>query len=355
VRALVLLLALSATARATTVSIELYTMGPGEELFSTFGHAAICVRPTRDDWTRCYNYGTADFRTPLPLTWSFVRGRALFWVSVLDADSMLSYYASVNRAVWRQVLPLSPAEAARLAAALEASTDERVKYYRYHHFTDNCTTRIRDLVDDSLDGKLRRGTRPGTRSFRQWARLGFAGNWPLLAAVELLLGRSADPPADTWQAMFLPSELRAEVAAQLHAPAVQIIPSTRTPQPGAPWAGELAFVIAGSMLAAGIVLRRRAGLIVSGLVLGLVGTILWLLFALSNFPELTRNENLLAYWPTDFALGFLPERWRRPYLTARLVVIAVAIVLHLGPFVQPLATLMLAALPLVTARARKLR
>jgi hypothetical protein len=339
-----LLLFLATQARAATV--ELYTMGPGEELFSTFGHAAICVRET----DRCYNYGTADFRTPLPLTWSFVRGRALFWVSVLPTGAMLRYYASVDRAVWRQVLPLPPDQGDRLAQLLEDSTAENVKYYRYHHFNDNCTTRIRDLVDRAVGGTLRDPRADRQKSFRQWARDGFAGNWPLLMAVELLLGRSADRRTDSWDAMFLPSELRAEVAARLHAPPQLVVASTFKSPGGAPWLGEAAFVLLGLLLAA--LALTRPGLIADGIVLGLVGTILWLLFALSTFPELTRNENLIAYWPTDVLIGFLPPRWLRRYLDARLLIMALLVVGHLGLFVQPLATLALPLFPLVVARLR---
>src|SRR5262245_47152485 len=75
----VLLLGASSARASAPPVVELYTMGPGDELFSAFGHAAVCVLDERTPAGRCYNYGTADFRTPLPLTWNFVRGRARFW------------------------------------------------------------------------------------------------------------------------------------------------------------------------------------------------------------------------------------------------------------------------------------
>ena len=110
-RALVLasLMLLSSTVNAAP-SIDVYTMGQGDELFSAFGHAAICVTDESQPRGRCYNYGTADFTTPVPLTWAFIRGRALFWVSTTDVPHMLHYYVSVGRAVWRQTLALSPDE-----------------------------------------------------------------------------------------------------------------------------------------------------------------------------------------------------------------------------------------------------
>src|SRR2546430_2600622 len=104
--------------------IELYTMGADDDLFSAFGHAAICVIDRKTPQNRCYNYGTADFQTPLPLTWDFIRGRARFWVSVADLPAMLWMYRQADRTVYRQRLALTAEQAERLAAALDASTAE---------------------------------------------------------------------------------------------------------------------------------------------------------------------------------------------------------------------------------------
>ena len=357
VRALVVALSLlSSVARAAT-TIDLYTMGAGDELFSAFGHAAICVTDPATPRGRCYNYGTADFSTPVPLTWQFIRGRALFWVSVVDEPRMLEWYADEGRAVWQQRLPLGDDEAQRVAGALAASTDERVKYYRYHHFDDNCTTRIRDLLDRAGGGRLSRDLVDRGRTFREWAREGFAGNWPLLAAVELLLGRRADRSTDSWQSMFLPSELRAEVASRFGAPPRLVVAGRPRPPRGSTRLGLAALVALGVLLALGLLAgarigprSRRLALALTATVLGVVGAILWLLAILSTFPELTRNEALIALWPTDLALPLLGERNLRRYLDLRLVVLALVVVAHLGLLVQPLAPTLLALLPLGAAR-----
>jgi hypothetical protein len=325
-------------------------MGVGEDVFSAFGHAAICVDG------RCYNYGTADFRTPLPLTWDFIRGRALFWVSLLDEQSMVRFYRYADRTVWRQTLTLTPAQAEALAAALVASTDEKVKYYRYHHFNDNCTTRIRDLIDRATDGALKRDATSRTLSFRQWAREGFAGHVGLLAVTELLLGRSSDQVTDTWAAMFLPSEMRDMVQKRLGAVPEVVYQSRRPPLTGARWLGHALFITVGALLAALIWLagRRwpRASLVPTALLLGLVALILDALFILSSFPELTRNEALLAFWPTDFALPFLSRRALRGYTTVRLAVLAILALGHLVGLTQPLSPLIMIGLPLLTIRVK---
>jgi hypothetical protein len=322
-------------------------MGPGDELFSAFGHAAICVTDAEAPKGRCYNYGTADFNTPVPLTWNFIRGRAMFWVSVADVPSVLSYYQSVGRAVWRQHLPLTDEQATRLAAALVASAQEGVKYYRYHHFDDNCTTRIRDVIDRASDGKLSHAPTDRGRSFRQWARAGFAGNIPMLAATEVLLGRSADRRTDSWQAMFLPSELRAEVETRFGVKPEEVVPGRMRPPPGPTWFGAAAYLLGGAVLAMLILLHLGAGRALAGFVLGLVGTILWALAALSSFPELRYNEALVIFWPSDLALPWLGKG----YVTVRIAAIALFLLAHLGLFVQPMAPSLLALLPLIALYA----
>jgi Domain of unknown function (DUF4105) len=328
--------------------IELYTMGAGDDLFSAFGHAAICVVDARSPNGRCYNYGTADFTTPVPLTWNFIRGRALFWVSTTDVPHMLHYYASVGRAVWRQTLLLTSDEATRVAVALDASAQEGTKYYRYHHFNDNCTTRIRDVLDRATDGRLSKERIDRKKTFREWARDGFAGDVPMLVVTELLLGRPADRRTDSWQAMFLPSELRAEMTRRFGARPVQVVAGKPRPPMGKTWLGLAAFPIAGALLALLVLVNLRFGRALVAIKLGTVGIILWLLALLSTFPELTRNELLLSFWPTDVALPWLGRR----YLNARLVVLALVLMAHIGLFVQPLAPSLLALLPLIALRVR---
>jgi hypothetical protein len=348
--AFLLALTFAVPARATP-SIDLYTMGAGDDLFSAFGHAAICVnegaRPV------CYNYGTADFSTPIPLTWAFVRGRARFWVATAPKDWMMRSYLRADRSVWKQRLQLEPVQAEALAKALADSTDEKVKYYQYHHFNDNCTTRIRDLVDKATSGALSRDVELRDKSFRQYAREGFAGNWPLLAVTELLLGRSSDKRADSWSAMFLPSEMRLEVQKRLHAPPEELYTRKRPVRGGATWLGHATFAIGGAALALLLLLGWRLGragfrlaLSVSGLVLGLVALILHSLAILSTFPELTRNEALFIFWPSDFALPFLSRPRLRTYALIRLLALALVLAGHLVGLTQPLSPLLLAALPL---------
>ncbi len=349
------LIALAAAHAGTTVDV--YTMGPGDDLFSRFGHAAIC---TTDEYTpkgRCFNYGTADFTTPVPLSYKVLRGEAEFWVSVTTVPRMLRTYEGYDRTVYRQRLPLDEPAAAALAAALAHDARPENRTYVYDHLTDNCATRVRDHVDAALGGQLRTDE-PFPAPLRELvdARLGAA---PMQAAADVFLGRRLDRQPTTWEAMFLPDVLRAELEHRIGA-APEVI-STRQAPPiggGDPALGRaLAMATAlGAGLAVGLGLmgavRRdtRAPAVPAATLLGGVGLLLWALGLISTVPELRVNEALLWLWPTDALLAVLGGAARRRYLQVRLGALALlAGLAAAGVLVQPAAPAVLALAALLPA------
>ena len=337
-------------------------MGPGDDLFSRFGHAAICVSDALTPAGRCYNYGTADFSTPGPLTWSFVRGRAMFWVSVVPLPYMVEVYQHEDRTLWRQRLPLSSEAARTLATLLHQADVREATYYRYHHFNDNCTTRIRDLLDQATGGALRRATQVATDPpLRHYVHQGFAGQPLLLIFTELLLGRAADRPTTRWQGMFLPELLRSELQQRLLAVSEVVYERQKPLVIGHSLGGGWLLVPSGVLLALlawalGSALRRprlAAGLV--GLKLGFTGLLVAGLAACAALPELRYNEALLLCLPTDLLLLGMSPRWAVGYARLRLGgLLACAIGLALGGLIQPLVpVLIFYALPLGVLALRR--
>jgi hypothetical protein len=357
-----------------TPVIELYTMGPGELVFEKFGHAALCVvYPSGRPHSRCYNYGTTDFDSVVPLFWGFLRGRSLFWVSTSSPEAMLNYYADSDRSLWLQELDLDREAARRVARHLAHDALEANRYYAYHHYNDNCSTRVRDVIDEATGGALS-AARPGAPdypSYRELSRLGFH-EWPgMLLVSDVLLGRAADVHPDAYRAMFLPDILRAEVEARLGVIAELIEASEGQPDAfqfdadpsGARWV----WIVAALLLAAPVALarwhgrRERIALAVAFMPLALLALVLWAIAVVSPLPELRWNEALLVLVPTDAALPFLRGSARGRYLRVRIAMLAlVSALLVFGLFRQPLwllvpvplLPLMLAAWPTRSDRLR---
>lgn len=324
--------------------IELWTMGPGDLLWEKFGHIALCVRPPDPRRDRCYNYGTTDFSNPVTLVWDFLRNRSKFWVSETTPARIMRFYSDVlDRSVWVQRLPLSPEKARRAAALLDANTRSDNKYYRYHHYDDNCSTRVRDIIDQVTDGALSKATEPYSYTLRELTRQGLT-EYPFLVLLsDFPLGRRADRYPNMFEAMHIPLVLRDQVTERLGVP-----PETLYQRKGRSfdishplsrvWLLVVALVFAVPALLAWRLGRwQRVGLAVSILPAGLLATLMWFMAIISSLPEIRWNETLLVLWPTDLALPWLPPRWRTQYARVRLGWLALMLVLSLvGVLRQPL-------------------
>ena len=328
--------------------VELYTMGQGGLIFEKFGHAALCV--TRSSGRRrsvCYNYGTTNFEALVPLFWGFVRGRSEFWVSTSSRGHMLRDYRDADRTLYRQPLPLQPDQARELDRLLRENAREENRYYQYHHYYDNCSTRVRDLIDRVTGGAL--SARPGPArehpTYRELSRTGYAGDTWLLLLSDLMLGRAADaPPQTDYEAMFLPDQLRAGVEARLGAVPTVIYEREGPPFPsdtgtGGRWVfALLALVLAAPVAAARHYRRReRLAIAVATFPVALIGILLWIVAMATSLTELRWNEVLLVFLPLDAALPFLPRLWRTRYAAARVaMLVLIALLLAVGLFRQPL-------------------
>lgn len=320
-------------------------MGPGQDAFSLFGHAALCVFDQRSPDGRCYNYGTTDFSRPVSLSLHFLRGKARFWVSVSSESSMVDAYAASGRAVYRQWLPLPPHRARAFALALERDLEPDRRSYQYHHFDDNCATRLRDSIDSFTGGRLRTGA-VHDESMREIVRRGLGASPLLVAISELVLGRRVDALPSRWQAMFLPDVLRDEVTKQLGAKPEVVSPQRvqvrhYDPRVGRFWIAWVGAVL-GAVFAALHASRRRwvsrTGLVLSAAVFGGVGLVLASIAAVSSLSDLRENEVLFVLTPLDLMVAFLRGSWLKWFVWIRIAgLVGVVLCMVLGVFVQPLS------------------
>jgi Domain of unknown function (DUF4105) len=339
-----LFLAAAQQLHAQGTRIDLYTMGPGDDLFSKFGHAALCVSG-RSEIPLCYNYGTSDFSRPLGLGWEVVRGRALFWVSVSDLETMIASFEIEDRTIYRQALPLKEKQASSLALALERDALPENRAYVYNHFLENCSTRPRDHIDQATGGLLRRARLPVAGTFRDYGTEGLSRASAFLApAGDFLMGRWVDRPIDAYAAMFIPEVLRDAVAKTLNAAPETVYARTGPEYPSRVRSGRLALFLSAILVAAAFLgsiffgaAKKRFFRKLGGILLGSLGVLLLVAALVSVLPELRRNELLLVFFPLDFLLMSSNRAFVASYSTMRLSVLALVAVLRaLGVLVQPL-------------------
>ena len=333
-------------------------MGTGSLIFEKWGHAALCIEYSGSQAQGiCYNYGTTDFTRPIKVVWDFVRGEGLFWVSRDTPRRMIARYRSYDRSMWRQVLPLTPEQAVNAARTLAHAAMPENRHYIYHHFFDNCTTRIRDIIDEVTDGALRRDSSDKLGpTFRDYSRQGFAEMTWALIGTDYLLGRQADLQPDRWQVMFLPDFLRQHVTERLGAEP-ELVYERRGPafsqDPGMGGRGFM-FLLA-LLLAVPVAVTRwrgrfeRLGIAAAIVPSFLFSFVVWGLPAISSLEALRYNEVLLVYCPLDLALLVLGQKRRQVYAQLRVAwLVAVSLLCAVGVFTQPLwAPIALVFVPLI--------
>ncbi len=188
------------------LNIQLVTIGPGDELTNWWGHNGLIVENSASGISYFYNYGLYSFDDNFII--NFVKGRLIFQVGAFTTEDAIDYYRSENREIHVQTLQLSPDKKLEIARKLKENIRPENRDYLYHHYQDNCATRIRDLIDQAVGGQLKSYTDvPGRMTLRQLTRCHthrhFIWTWLLMFP----MNDSIDKPIKRWENMFLPGEM----------------------------------------------------------------------------------------------------------------------------------------------------
>lgn len=190
--------------------VSVLTFGQGDQVWERFGHNALRLRDTVRGIDIAYNWGTFSFDQPRFLQ-RFLTGNTLYWLDTVPGELMIAFYArELNRTVIEQRLALTPSQREKMRAFLAWNIREENRHYRYDYFIDNCSTRLRDALDATLDGGLRRyWTRvPSTYTYRSESLRLTAGLHLTQAGMHVALGAPADRPMTAWDEAFVPMRLR---------------------------------------------------------------------------------------------------------------------------------------------------
>jgi hypothetical protein len=358
--ALAALVALFAGERAARADAVLYTIGAGDYLYSRYGHSLLCVDG------RCVDYGVPDREDALHMAWASVRGEPIFVPVAVDEQVALGVFRGQGRSIDAQRLPLSEAELGKLRARLDADLRER-RAYAYHPYRSNCTTQVRDRLDEAMNGRLQAArSRRVTATYRDLSEEGLSGRLGELTLLAFLLGDPAEQKPTGWDVMFLPEGLRDGLTEQLHVVPERLEERKAMILPTSRAVGRAALVIL-ALAVAGLVRwgardaraggapsrRARIALGVAASVLGGMALIADLVALVVVWPEFRHNWALLALLPTDLAMPWLSPRRLRLYALGRVGIAALLAALEVaGVIAQPMLHLsIVVAVPMLSIAA----
>ena len=315
--------------------IRLVTGGPYQgELYSAFGHSAVRVYDPRQGLDILYNYGVFDFEQP-NFYLNFARGHLLYQLQKGSYRRFVLHYSGEGRFIHEQILNLSQAQKQAYFEFLEVNALPQNREYFYDYFYDNCATRIRDGLKETLGDSLQFDLSyvSGGLTIRELCDLYLEEQaWGDLG-IDLCLGLPMDKKASPWEYMFLPDYLELAFAeAQIitprgYKPLVRetLITYEPSPAPAAktlikPWLFTTLLLIMGLGLSwfyrhRAPALRYFDGILFS--ITGLLGFFLLALWLLTDHSAAAYNFNIWWALPSHLIFGILLFRKRRRSLKFR--------------------------------------
>ncbi len=194
------------------ITIRLMTLGQGDPVYIWFGHSAIVVDDEYQRTSLLYDYGVFDFQQENFYT-NFAMGRLIYSIIVSPAQAHVYLARQTERNLRVATLDLPSEAKEEVATFLARDVLPGNNTYLYHHYYDNCSTRIRDIIDAATGGQFKAWavSQEGSMTYREHVRRHTGHSFFMDWLLNFLQGPLIDRPITRWDDMFLPEELERSV------------------------------------------------------------------------------------------------------------------------------------------------
>ncbi len=307
------------------VDIYLHTVDLGNLVFNNFGHLALRIRDRVSGRDLVFNWGMFDFKDPLTFGLNFYRGILIYKLGIYPYRQAVQGYQYERRKVWEDKLDLSREEKAKLLTKIIWNSKPENRGYPYQYFFDNCSTRIRDYLDEAMGGVVKRKAhlQYTPQTFRDMVYDGYSYTPGMDLFLDIALNSNIDRLMTVWERMFHPINLR-DVYLQHQSGDRPFLSESRIiaefPRPES-YSGLsfilvlLVFGVPLSLIGVVFFLQKRSGqafsfvyrlfglmslpLLGFGALVGFLMPVTWLV---SAHVDLHHNANMLLFWPMDIIL-----------------------------------------------------
>lgn len=328
------------------VHFYLITVDVGDSVWDNFGHTALRMLDENSNTDSVFNWGYFSLNGGVvSFSYNFFKGIMNYSLVTNSPGFEFAQYRRQQRSVWQDKINLTNAQKETLYRRLMWNLEPENTVYPYQYFYDNCTTKVRDYLDEALAGAISSRFDGVTEStFRDQVRSHYASTAVVDFSLDILMNSNIDRPMTEWENMFLPLNFRqrlrqlpsnvaenGEKLALLSAP--QMVMDFPPPKVESDPYRAASMGLLGSVLFLFLMLKKipmsyfathsRLGLKVEGFSFRLLG-LLGLLTAafsgiygslmlgswfVSDHMDLHHNVNLLLFWPTDLFGLLVGLRW----------------------------------------------
>ncbi|NQX43480.1 protein of unknown function [Pedobacter steynii] len=197
------------------ISVSLLTCEKTDRyIYALFGHSAIRIRDEARQLDLVYNYGTFDTTDP-GFYFNFLHGRMKYFLSRTDYQTFIRSYLMDEQSVTEQKLQLSEAQKSKLISILQTQIKPENRSYNYDFVGKNCSTKIIDLLSESIgpdfDRSLSQVSQGKGPSIREQLGAYLKHNEFEMIGMNIFLGKQSDTLTNRSLSLFLPDTLRKRI------------------------------------------------------------------------------------------------------------------------------------------------
>lgn len=328
------------------VHFYLISVDVGDSVWDNFGHTALRMLDENNNTDNVFNWGYFSLNGGVvSFSYNFFKGIMNYSLVANSPGFEFAQYRRQERSVWQDKINLTNAQKEILYRRLMWNLEPENIVYPYQYFFDNCTTKVRDYLDEALGGAISSQFNGVTTStFRDQVRSHYASTAIVDFSLDILMNSNIDRPMTEWENMFLPLNFRhrlrqlpsavaenGEKLPLLSAP--QMVMDFPAPRVDSDPYRLASMVLLGPVVFLFLMLKKipmsyfathsRLGLKLESLsfrLLGLLGlltaafsgiygTLMLGSWFVSDHMDLHHNINLLLFWPTDLFGLLVGLRW----------------------------------------------
>lgn len=197
---------------AGNLSARLLIAGPLDLVHTYWGHVGLAIDDEETGQSMLYDFGHFSFEAD-DFYRDFLLGRMWYLGLESTTEYFTSNYLPDSQYLFYYPLNLGNEKIKEMQILLKERVSPENSRYLYNYFTNNCSTIIRDVMDEVLDGQIKAQTYPiKDRSFRYYTRTGVRPSLSLDIILSFLLGSNTDKTITGWDKMFLPIAIEEFVA-----------------------------------------------------------------------------------------------------------------------------------------------
>jgi hypothetical protein len=307
------------------VDIYLHTVDVGNLIYNNFGHTALRVHDRFSGRDLVFNWGIFTFKNPIVFGLQFYKGILNYRLGIYSYRAAMHSYELEERKVWEDRIYLTREQKEKLLERLIWNAKPENRTYAYHYFFDNCSTRIRDYLDEAMGNTIKAETelKFAPQTFRDAMNEGYSYTPGMDLFLDIAMNGNIDRLMTIWERMFHPLHMRdvfldMQNAGQPMLGEPKVLVDFKRPEsyPGLSFILVLlGFGVPLSLLGVAFFMRQKLvrflpliyrifalvslPLLAFGALVGFLMPVTWVV---SAHLDLHHNANMLLFWPFDVIL-----------------------------------------------------